>query len=76
MGDSAGAALSFIGVFYAIMFVPCVGAAVLGTKLINKLGRFPSKTPVIQLGILFPLVVLEVVSFTMMLVFFKLLTAE
>jgi len=44
--------------------------------LINQLGRYPSRTPAIQLSVVLKLVVLEVVSWTLLLLFFKILVAE
>lgn len=70
------AALVFIGIFWAMMIIPCVGVGWLGWKLITDLGTYPSKTPAIQMGVMFKLVMLEVVSMTILLLFFKVLVAE
>lgn len=75
-GGNTGVALIFIAIFYVLMLVPCVGIGWLGYDLLNRLGRYPSKTPAIQLSMLFKLIVVEVLSFTLLLVFFKLMTAE
>jgi len=72
----ANVAAVFILIFYVMIIIPCVGVSVIGYKLIDKLGRFPSKTPAIQMGVLVKLVVVEVVSFTLLLSFFKALVAE
>ena len=72
----ASVALIFIVIFWFLLLVPCIGAGWLGYKLIDKLGRYPSKTPAIQTGILLKLVVVEVVSFAMLLTFFKALISE
>lgn len=76
MKGLSSAAVVFILIFFVVMLIPCVGVAWLGSKLINKLGRYPSKTPALQISIIFRLAVLEVVSFTLLLVFFKILVAE
>lgn len=68
--------LIFIGLFYFIMLVPCLSVGWLGFKLLDKLGRYPSKTPAIQMGIILKLVTIEVVSFTLLLLFFKVLVSE
>ena len=73
MGSSA---LIFIILFFIMIAIPCLGVGWLGYKLITKLGRYPSKTPAIQLGIMLKLVIIEVVSLTMILVFFKILVSE
>lgn len=71
-----GMAWLFIGIFFGIMLFACIGIGWIGKNLLDDLGRYPSRTPAIQLGILFKLVVLEVVSMTLMILFFKALTAE
>lgn len=70
------AALVFISIFYFLILIPCIAIGWVGKNLIYRLGQFPSKTPAIQMSILFKLVVIEVVSMSLMLVFFKILTAE
>lgn len=66
-------AFIFVLLFVVMMSVACIGIGWIGYGLITKLGKFPSKTPVIQMGVLFPLIVIEVVSFTLFLVFLKVL---
>ena len=66
----------FIVIFWVIMLIPCIGIGWIGLKLINKLGRYPSKTPAIQMNILFKLVFIEVISLTLLIGFFKVLVAE
>jgi len=68
--------LIFILVFFILIIIPCAGIIWIGTKLLNKLGRYPSKTPAIQLSIIWPLIIIEVVSFTLLVGFFKILVAE
>jgi len=71
-----GIALIFVAIFYGIMLFACIGIGWIGKGLLDNLGRYPSKTPAIQMGILFKLVVLEVVSITLIVLFFKSLTAQ
>ncbi|HSA31958.1 MAG TPA: hypothetical protein P5160_09220 [Candidatus Omnitrophota bacterium] len=54
--------------------LPSIGAGWLGKHLIDTLGRYPSKTPAIQMSILVKLVVLEMVSFTLLLAILKVLS--
>ena len=68
-------AFIFIGIFAFLMIVPCVGVAVIGYRMIEKLGHFPSKTPFIQMSIFFALVSIEVFSFGLILLFFKFFSA-
>jgi len=69
-------ALVFIIVFYVILLIPCIGVGWIGRNLLDKLGRYPSKTPAVQMSVLFKLIVVEVVSVTLLLSFFKALVAE
>jgi len=70
------AAFVFMLVFWALMLIPCVGVGWLGKRLIEDLGRYPSKTPAIQTGILFKLAIIEIVSVSLILSFFKALVSE
>lgn len=72
----ASTALFFILIFYILMLIPCLGVGWLGYKLITRLGRYPSRTPAIQLGIMLKLIIVEVVSLTLILLMFKILVAE
>ena len=76
VGENSGAALIFIGVFYILILIPCVGIGWLGYDLLDRLGRFPSKTPAIQMSVLLKLVLIEVVSLTLILIFFKALSTS
>ncbi len=70
------AALLFIVIYFIMISIPCLGVGWLGYKLITKIGRYPSKTPAIQLGIMMKLIIIEIVSLTVILVFFKILVSE
>ena len=63
--------LIFICEFLVVLAVPCAGAALLGSKLINQLGMYPSKSAEFQMSIIWKLVVLMVVSFVLMVAFFR-----
>jgi len=71
-----GAGTVFVLIFGAIMLIPCAAVAWLGYHAIAKIGQYPSKTPAIQMGVLLKLVVIEVVSFTLILAFFKILVSQ
>ena len=71
-----GTAWIFISIFYGIILFICIGVGWIGRNLLEDLGRFPSKTPAIQMGILFKLVVLEVTGMTLLVLFFKALTSQ
>ncbi len=53
----------FVGVFSVIIIVPCVLVALMGVKMIHQLGQYPTRTPVVQMSILFKLVMIEAVTF-------------
>lgn len=66
----------FILIFFVLILIPSLGVGWLGFKMIEKLGRYPSKTPAIQMSVLVKLLVVEVVSMTLFLAFFKALVSE
>jgi len=74
MSDVWGPGVILIAVIAIIMAVPCVGVALLGSKMINKLAFFPSKTPAIQKSILIKLIVIELISVALLLAFFHALS--
>ncbi len=69
-------AIVFIVIFFVLILIPCISAGWLGCKFITKLGRFPSKTPAIQTSVVIKLAIIEIVSFTLLIAFFKILVAE
>ncbi len=69
-------AFILITIFCVIIMIPCVGIGWTGWQMINKLGRFPSKTPAIQMSVLFQLIFIEVISLTLLIAFFKILVSE
>ena len=68
--------ITFIIIFMVLISVPCVGVALIGYRMINKLGYYPSKTPFIQMSIVFTLALIEIVSFALIIGFFKIITAD
>jgi len=60
----------FLLVFTVIIVVPCVFVALLGKKMIDRLGQFPSQAPVIQMGVLLKLAVIEMVTFIALIIFY------
>lgn len=69
-------AFIFVMIFFFLIAIPCVGMGWLGVNLINRLGQFPSKTQAIQMSVMLKLIVIEIVSITLILMFFKSLVAE
>ena len=60
----------FIGIFFILILIPCIGVAIIGYQMIQKLGHFPSKTPAIQMSIIAQLVITEIISFSLLLLFY------
>ena len=67
-------AYKFIGIFFFLLLVPCIGIAIIGYRMIDKLGHFPSKTPAIQLSIFLQLVATEVISFGLILLAYQIVS--
>lgn len=69
-----GPMLILLLVFTFVMAVPCIGTIILGSRLMDRLGRYPSKTPVIQINTIAKLVALEVISFGMLTMLYHVLS--
>ena len=61
----------FAGLWFVVLVVPCAGIIWIGWNMLNRIGRYPSKMPFIQLGIILKLVIVEVISVTLILLFFR-----
>ena len=57
-------ALIFSAIYSTIVIVPCVIVTMIGLRMIDKLGCYPTKTPVIQMKVLLPLIMTEILTFT------------
>jgi len=68
--------LVLIGLFFLAVNIPCIAIAWLGSKFFDQIGRYPSKTPAIQLSIVLKLAVIEVGAFTLILALFKVLSPD
>ena len=71
-----GAGAIFVMIFGVLITIPCVVVGWLGSRFLDNLGRYPTKTPVLQTRMLFWLVIVEVVSFGLILAFFKILVTD
>lgn len=60
----------FIGCFIVMVGVPCFFTAMLGTRLIENLGQYPSRSAKMQMGICVQLLLVEIVGFAMLALFF------
>lgn len=71
--ELVSAGLFFIIIFTFIVLIPCVLIAIIGYKMITRLGYFPSKTPAIHLSIVWQLISIELISITALLLLFYVL---
>ena len=63
--------LIFIFIFLFIVGVPCFLIAVIGSRLTNSLGLFPTRSAKLQLAVVWQLLLVEIVSFIMLALFFR-----
>ncbi len=68
--------LIFAAVYFVIIIVPCVLVAILGRKLIHQIGLYPSRTPILQMGVFWQLVLVEIFTFALLIGFFQFFTSE
>lgn len=62
--------LVFIGFFLFMVGFPCLMTGILGTRLIDDLGQWPSKSARFQMKTAIPLLFVQVFSFFMLALFF------
>ena len=60
----------FIGMILLIVGLPCVLTAILGTRLIDEIGNRPSSSAQLHMGVCLKLLVVEIFSFAMLILFF------
>ena len=70
MSETWRAGLILVTIVFLIIVVPCIFIAVLGSKMLNKLAYFPSKNPAIQKDVCFWIVLVEIASFTLLIMFY------
>lgn len=62
--------LIFVLIFGMIVLIPCVFIAIFGRKLIDQLGRYPSKAARIHMKALVPVVITEIAAFLFLIGFY------
>lgn len=70
------ASIVLLCLFFLAVNIPCIAVAWLGSKFIGELGKFPSKTSALQVGICLKLFIVEVAAFTFILALFKVLSPD
>lgn len=68
--------LIFIGVFAVIVLVPCVIIALMGRKAINEMGRYPTRIPLIQSKMMMPLILVDMVTFALLVGFYNVFSGQ
>ena len=61
--------LIFVIVFGALIAIPCSLIAMIGSKMFNDLGNFPTKAAQIQSSACWKVLLIEIVSFALFAVF-------
>ena len=64
-----GESFIFASIYSVIIIIPCVLVALLGRKLIDQIAHFPTRAPVFHVSIFFKLVIIEAVTFTLLITF-------
>ena len=70
MSETWSAGLILITVITFIMAVPCFFVAFLGYQMLHRLAYFPSKNPSVQMSIFFWLIIVEIASIVMLIMFY------
>ena len=71
MKADVSARVILVVIWFIIIAIPCIGTALVGRKMLNKLAYFPSKTPAIHMSTLGWLMVIEIVAVTLLLTFYR-----
>jgi len=61
----------FFSIFAVLIIVPCLLVALIGRKMINRLGHYPTQSPIIQMSIFWKLIVIEIFTFIGLIGFFR-----
>ncbi|HLF19094.1 MAG TPA: hypothetical protein VI749_09460 [Candidatus Omnitrophota bacterium] len=64
-------AVIFIAVFSIVVMLPCYFVVMIGRDMIDQIGQFPTMAARIQLKALFKLVAVELVSFFLLIAFYR-----
>ncbi len=65
--------LMLTAIVFVVIGTPCALIAWIGSGMLRQLAYFPSKTPAIQMSVLFKLIVIEMATFTMLIILFRIL---
>ncbi len=65
----------FVIVFSILIITPCIGLLMIGNKMLNDMGNFPSKAADIQMGIIWKVILIDAVTFIFLAAFLKVVTS-
>ena len=68
--EFGGEGFVFISFFILMVGVPCFFTAVLGSKLIERLGHYPSRSAKLQMSVCIQLLLVEIFAFMALALFF------
>ena len=71
-----GQSAVFIVVFGLILILPCVGVAIFGKKILDKIGVRPSQAPLIIIQNILPLVIVELIALGLLVAFYLLFSTK
>ena len=60
-----------VSMFGFVVGLPCFFVAFWGSKMINEMGNFPTKAAKIQVGVIWKLLIVEIFSFMLLVVFLR-----
>ena len=63
-------------IFSPLIIIPCILVAIIGRKMIDQLGTYPTQTPVIQVKVISKLVVIEAITFACLIGFYQFFTSK
>jgi len=66
--------LIFSSIYAVIIIVPCILVAIIGRRMIQQLGQYPSRTPMIQMSVFWQLVTIEIITFISLIGFYRFFT--
>ncbi len=66
--------LTFIGMFLFVVGFACFWVALIGSKMINDIGNFPTRSNQLQFAAAWKLILVEIVAFALLVLFYHFFT--
>ncbi len=64
-------AFIIVCIMSVIIAIPCFLTVLVGRKMINRIGQYPTQAPTIQMSIWLQLVAIEAVGFLLLIMFYN-----